>query len=249
MNRKSKVISLIVVLLTVAVLAIQSCAPAVAENTDEVLASSTPGEIPTWTLRSVDQTALPTATEPAPVVPTATSTPTLVDLTVSAPTPKTVTVSIEGGNLNARRGPGLAYNYVDVLYDGETVIATGRDRISRWIRVELPGQSGREGWITTETDYTQINGDISNLPFVETEPARPAFIRNCLPHQIWVLPADVYLLPDYEKPYNEERFWVGIFQVYDLENPKNKPIEEVDLSEGETVEILYDWSGEKSKCE
>jgi predicted DNA-binding antitoxin AbrB/MazE fold protein len=36
--------------------------------------------------------------------------------------------------------------------------------------------------------------------------------------------------------------------VYDLENPDNKPIEEINLSEGETVDIRYDWEGERSKC-
>jgi len=213
-------------------------------------ASSTPGEVATWTLRPQDPTALPTATKPPPATLTATGTPTQVDLTVRAPTPKVVTVTITGGNLNVRRGPSLAYNYIDVLYDGDVVTATGRDRISRWIRVELPGQPDAEGWITTETRYTDIEGDVSNLPFVETAPASPAFIRNCLPHQIWISPADVYLPPDLDaETYNEERFNVGIYQVYDMENPEHEPIQEVDLSEGETVEILYDWTGEKSKCE
>ena len=91
-------------------------------------------------------------------------------------------------------------------------VATGRDRISRWIRIELPSQSGVEGWITTETDYTQFYGDVSNLPFIETEPASPAFIRNCTKHEILILPAEVYLLSKYNKPYNEERFDVGVYQ-------------------------------------
>jgi predicted DNA-binding antitoxin AbrB/MazE fold protein len=34
-----------------------------------------------------------------------------------------------------------------------------------------------------------------------------------------------------------------------VENQEYKPIEEVDLSEGETVDIQFDWEGEKSKCE
>lgn len=219
--------------------------------------SSTPGQIPTWTLRPDDltKTALPTPTDlfdqtqDKPATVSVTTTATIIGVAVVKTTPKTVTVTITGGNLNVRRGPSLAYNYVSVLYDGDVVRATGRDRISRWIRVELPTQPSEAGWITTETKYTDIEGDISNLPFIQTEPASPAFIRNCLPHEIWIMPADVYLLPDYEKPYNEERFDVGIYQVYDLDNPDDNPIEEIDLSEGETVEILYDWSGERSKCE
>ena len=148
-----------------------------------------------------------------------------------------------------RRGPSLDYNYIGVLYDGGTVLATGRDRVSRWIRIALPANPAVEGWITTETRYTLIDGDISNLPYIETQPARPAFIRNCTKHELLVRPVEVKLLDKFNPPDNIERFQVGIYQVYDLENPDNKPIEEINLSEGETVDVLYDWTGEKSKCE
>jgi hypothetical protein len=164
-------------------------------------------------------------------------------------TPKVVSVRIEGGNLSVRRGPSLDYNYIGVLKNGETVIANGRDRVSRWIRIALPSKPEVDGWITTETKYTLVDGDIGNLPYIPTEPARPAFIRNCTLHEMWILPADVFLLSIVDKPDNEERFPVGIYQVYDLENPENKPIEEINLSEGKTVEIRFDWEGERSKCE
>lgn len=250
MIQKRKVQTILVWVLLFA-LAIQGCAPLQTEGTNVPATNSTPGNVPTWTPRPVDltQTALPTATRPAPVSAVTTVAPTA---TVSSPviaTPKTVRVTINGGNLFVHRGPSLDYNYVDVLYDGVTALATGRDRVSRWIRIALPSNPEVEGWITTETKYTQIDGDISNLPYIETEPARPAYIRNCTKHELYVQPAEVKLLDKFEKPYNEERFSVGIYQVYDLENPKNKPIKEVSLSEGKTVDIQYDWTGEKSKCE
>ncbi len=250
MNLKLKV-QTIIALLILATFVAQGCAPAVTNGTEAARVASAPGEIPTWTPRPEDLTltALPTATQPAPVLPTATITPTLVETTPITPTPKTVSVSMKGGNLFVHRGPGLEYNYVGVLYDGDTTIATGRDRINRWIRVELPSQSGVEGWITTETDYTRIYGDISNLPFIETEPASPAFIRNCTKHEILILPAEVYLLSKYNTPYNEERFDVGVYQVYDTDIPGNVRLEDVSLSEGKTVDIRYDGNGDKSKCE
>ena len=234
------------------ILALQGCAPAVSGGTEAT--KSTPVQertVPTWTPRPQDltQIALPTATLLAPVIEetlvpqTPTSTPRI------EASPMTVRVTIEGGNLFVRRGPGLEYNSVGVLYDGQTVIATGRDRISRWIRIALPAKPGTEGWITTETKYTLIDGDIPNLPYIQTEPARPAFIRNCTGHELWVYPPGVQLLDESESPYNEEQFSVGIYQIYDAENPENEPIEEVDLSEGETVDIRYDWTGERSKCE
>ena len=231
---------------------IYGCAPATPGDTGGELSTSTPYnvDIPTWTPRPDDltQTALPTPTLVVPEL-TATSTPLIATeaATVIA-TPKTVTVMITDGNLSVRRGPSLAYNYVGVLYNGDTVTATGRDRISRWIRVELPGQPVTEGWITTETQYTDIEGDISNLPFIETEPANPAFIRNCTKTTLWILPDDVQLLDKFNGPYNEEQFNVGLHQVIDPNNP-DVSLEEIDLSEGERVDILHDGTGGKSKCE
>jgi hypothetical protein len=250
MNLKLKV-QTIIALLLFATLAIQSCAPAVTSSTEAAQVASAPGEIPTWTPRPEDLTltALPTATRLATDTPTATVAPTLVGTTPFTPTPKTVSVAIKGGNLFVHRGPGLEYNFVGVFYDGDTTIATGRDLINRWIRIQLPSKPSVEGWITTETEYTRIYGDISNLPFIQTEPASPAFIRNCTKHEILILPTEVYLLTKYDTPYNEERFDVGVYQVYDTDIPGNVRLDDVSLSEGKTVDIRYDGNGEKSKCE
>ena len=250
MTGKLKVQTLIALLL-LAMLAIPGCAPAGTNGTEAARVASAPGEVPTWTPRSEDLTltALPTATRLATVTPTVLVTSTSADTISVTPTPKTVSVAMLGGNLFVHRGPGLEYNYIGVLYDGDTTIATGRDLISRWIRIELPSKSGVEGWITTETDYTRIYGDISNLPFIQTEPASPAFIRNCTKHEILILPAEVYLLSKYNSPDNEERFDVGVYQVYDTDIPGNVRLEDVSLSEGKTVDIRYDGNGDKSKCE
>jgi hypothetical protein len=247
MNPKFQVQRLIAFVI-LATLALQSCMSAPPEDDDVLPASSTPGEIPTWTPRPSDPTALPTTTKPAPVTSTATVTLTLENITPRVPTPKTVSVAIVGGNLFVHRGPSLYHNYIGVLYDGETVLATGRDRISRWVRIEFPDQSGKEGWITTETQYTQISGDLVNLPFIETEPAEPAFIRNCTKTIMWVYPDEVQLLDKFNEPYNEEQFIVGRHRVVDPGDP-DVALEEIDLSEGERVDILYDGAGNRSKCE
>ena len=105
-----------------------------------------------------------------------------------------------------------------------------------------------QGWITTETQYTEISGDLSNLPFVETEPATPAYIRNCTKTTIWIYPEGVQLLDKFEAPYNEEQFIVGRHRAIDPNNP-GVTLKEIDLSEGERVDILYDGGGDKSKCE
>jgi len=247
---KLKIKSLLPLLL-IFILGVHGCTLPAAGGAEVRQGTPAIGDVPTWTLRPQDltQTALQTATLPASV---SSATPVPKTATLTPPieaTPKTVRVKIKGGNLFVHRGPSLDYNYVDVLYDGQTVLATGRDRISRWIRIVLPSDPYKEGWITTETDYTVIDGDIPNLPYVEVEAARPAYIRNCTKHELWIYPPGVKLLDKFESPYNEERFSVGVYQVYDAENQEDKPIEEVDLSEGETIDIRYDWTGERSKCE
>jgi hypothetical protein len=214
-------------------------------------ASQTPGEVPTWTPRPEDMTltALPTTSMPAPISEVSTVTPGMTDTPASPPTPKQVVFKVSGGNLNIRRGPSVDYNFVGVLYDGEIATAVGRDRISRWVLIEFPSQPGLKGWATTETVYSSVQGDVSTLPFVKTEPASPAFIRNCTKHTMLVVPNEIELLSKFDSPYNEERFGVGIFQVYDLEDPHREVVQEINLSEGRTVDILFDWTGEKSKCE
>ena len=246
---KLKVPTILILFFLVA-LGLQSCAFSSSQG-ETLQTASAPGDVPTWTPRPQDLTltALPTATRPAPVSTAQSATATSTSLPGSTPTPKTVTFSVENGNLNIRRGPSVDYNYVGVLYDGETALAVGRDRISRWVLIELPGQPGVRGWVTTETDYSRIQGDVSILPFVTVEPASPAYIRNCTRHEMIVYPPEVQLLSKYDEPYNEERFSVGEYQVYDLENPKVEAILVINLSEGKAVDILYDWAGEKSKCD
>jgi len=247
---KLKVHTILILSFLVA-LGLQSCALPDASQADVMQATSTPGDVPTWTPRSEDLTlaALPTATRPAPVSDDQSGTSTPTSAPAFTQTPRQVTFAVENGNLNIRRGPSIDYNYVGVLYDGETAVAVGRDRISRWVLIELPAQPGVKGWVTTETDYSIVQGDVSTLPFATVEPASPAYIRNCTKHTMVVYPTEVELLSKYDEPYNEERFGVGEYQVYDLENPEDEAIQVVNLSEGRTVDILYDWTGDKSKCE
>ena len=68
---------------------------------------------------------------------------------------------------------------------------------------------------------SQINGDGVDLLFTETEPAAPAYIRNCTKTMMWVLPDDIQLLDKFNKPY---------------------------IVGGEIVDIRYDGAGGKSKC-
>jgi len=248
MIKKIKVQAIIAVFILGA-LAFQACTFSGNVTTEATQVTLIPGDIPTWTPRPGEESAsLQTATQLAPVTKMQTTTQAATETPRPSPTPKVVTISIKGGNLNVRRGPSTAYNPIYYLYDGEIATVVGRDRISRWILIEVPSAPSARGWVTTETEYTTVTGDVPSLPFMTEEPAEPAFIRNCTKHLMLVMPVEVQLLNKFNGPYNEERFDPGIYQVYDLEG-SGKDYETVDLREGITVDIRFDGNGEKSKCE
>ncbi|MBT3315442.1 MAG: hypothetical protein HN390_12615 [Anaerolineae bacterium] len=234
-------IQMLVVILMLAAFALQACAQFAVIETDVPQASPAPNDTATWTPRPKEPTAPPTATK-TPI--SNTPTPAL------APTQAKETLfSVTGGNLNVRRGPDLAYNYLGVMYDGDEAVAIGRDRKGDWLLIELPSKPGVEGWVTTETEYSTVEGNIRSLPIVEVEEALPAFIRNCTKHTILVQPVEIQLLDKYNEPDNVGHFDVATYQIYDVDISGNVRLEDVSLSEGRTVDIIYDGNGDKSKCE
>jgi hypothetical protein len=207
-------------------------------------ATNPPVDIPTWTPRPGETLAAsPTATK----LPTPTSTATaLLPITT---TPAQIIVKVEGGNLNIRRGPSVYYDMISVLKDGDTIPATARDRKGDWVYLELPGSPGKYGWISLLTEYTTISGHVDGLPYKEADPAIAAYIRNCTSHTMWVMPAYIELAKESASPYNEDRFWPGIFYIYDMNVNQNKPFMDITVREGSQIDIIKDGNGTKSKCE
>ena len=234
-------IQMLVAILAVAVFSLQACTRFSVVDIEVPQASPVPSETPTWTPKPKEPTALPTATKtPISNTPTPMLAPTQV---------REVLFAVSGGNLSVRRGPDLAYNYVGVLYDGDEALAIGRDRKGDWLLIELPSKSGVRGWVTTETKYSTVEGHIRSLPIVEVELPAPAFIRNCTKHKVLVQPVEILLLNKYNEPDNIGHFDVATYQIYDVDISGNVRLEDVSLSEGRTVDIIYDGNGDKSKCE
>ncbi|MBT3712657.1 MAG: hypothetical protein HN736_01840 [Anaerolineae bacterium] len=232
--------SLIAIVMLIAFLA-QACLQTVEKDMDAPQSSPAVSETSTWTPSPASPTALPTATKtPISNTPTASPAPTQV---------QEVVFTVSGGNLNMRRGSDLAYNFVGVLYDGDVADAIGRDRRGDWLLVELPSNPDMKGWVTTETEYSSVEGNIKSLPLVEVEAALPAFIRNCTKHTILVQPGDVQLLNKYNEADNEGHFDVLTYQIYDLDVAGSPRLEDVRLAEGKRVDINNDGNGDKSKCE
>ncbi len=184
---------------------------------------------------------------------TATSTPTTVPATATeiSPTATTqprVVISAVKGNIFIRRGPDMAFNPIGVLYKDTSAPVIARDVLSNWVQIVIPN-SDQKGWISIQTQYSKVDGDLKALPeFTTTEWPTPAYLRNCTHHQMYILPAEVILLSSFDQPDNMVWLYPGTYTVYDLEVSGEPEVTTVEVREGVTVEILDDGAGEHRKC-
>ena len=184
---------------------------------------------------------------------TATNTPTTVPVTATeiSPTATTqpqVVISAVKGNIFIRRGPDMAFNPIGVLYKDTSAPVIARDVLSNWVQIVIPN-SDQKGWISIQTQYSKIDGDLKTLPeFTTTEWPTPAYLRNCTHHQMYILPAEVILLSSFDQPDNMVWLYPGTYTVYDLEVSGEPEVTTVEVREGVTVEILDDGAGEHRKC-
>ena len=184
---------------------------------------------------------------------TATNTPTTVPATATeiSPTATTqprVVISAVKGNIFIRRGPDMAFNPIGVLYKDTSAPVIARDVLSNWVQIVIPN-SDQKGWISIQTQYSKVDGDLKTLPeFTTTEWPTPAYLRNCTHHQMYILPAEVILLSSFDQPDNMVWLYPGTYTVYDLEVSGEPEVTTVEVREGVTVEILDDGAGEHRKC-
>ena len=220
------------------ILLTQSCAP-VKLDTPTALPTARGAE-PT----STETSAAPLATPTAPIKnPTATATVSALP----SPFPK-VTISAVKGNLFIRRGPDLAFNPIGVLYQNTSEEVLARDVLSKWLQIKIPN-SGKTGWVSIQTKYSQIEGDIKSLPeYTPTEWPVPAYVRNCTYHQMYILPSEIVLPPSFAHPDNEIWIYPGTYTVRDIDVPGDPEVDQITVSEGSVIEIRYDGLGAKRKC-
>jgi uncharacterized protein YgiM (DUF1202 family) len=197
------------------------------------------------TAASAESTAMmPTATLPAATAtdqPTATST-----ATQTAGPPPVVNVAASGGRLNVRRGPGPEYDTVGALRNGQSSLATARNEDGTWVVINRPDTSTTLGWITLKTQYTAVTGDVAGLPLLAVEAALPAYVRNCTPHEMLVMPAGAILLNRSAAPENQLQFFPGDYSVIDQTN--DSTVAEITVFEGKTIDIKKDSSGKSFNC-
>jgi hypothetical protein len=205
-------------------------------------------EVPALPTPRTIETVSPENSPTLNVTPTeSVSTSPTAAVTASTPLPK-VTISAVKGNLFIRRGPDMAYNPISVLYDGTSAVVIARDVLSKWVQVKIPG-SENTGWVSLQTKYSKVEGDISALPgFTTTEWPVPAYLRNCTHHQMFIMPGEITLVSSFGVPENEIWLYPGTYTVYDLDLPDLPEVLSFDIREGQEIEIKVDGTGERRIC-
>jgi len=219
--------------ISAALLALAAAALACSQVT---LPASTASAVP---LPAVTDTAAPAATETTPPQPT--DKPTAVE---SAP----ILLLASGGNLNMRRGPGLGYNVLAALRDGEQGTITGRSQDSQWFYIGIPGQPGSSAWVSGASQYSSVQGDPTGIPVMLVEPPAPAYLRNCTFHPVLIQPGNVLLAEQFDAPANQKQFNPGIYEGYDQNVEGYPKIFSVELREGNTVDITSDGLDNTYAC-
>jgi len=193
---------------------------------------------------TTEERSAPLATSTAPIEnPTATEM-----IPTSTPSLPKVTISAVKGNLFVRRGPDMAFNPIGVLYKDTQANVIARDVLSNWVQIEIPN-SGKTGWVSTKTKYSQFDGEIKNLPeYTPTEWPVAAYLLNCTYHRMYVQPIEVVIPPYSQYPDNEVWIYPGTYKIYDIDVSGDPQVDQVVVQEGSEIELRYDGLGGRRKC-
>ena len=201
--------------------------------------------VPTVQGLAATPTLVPSPLPPSPTMPFKVAT------VVVSPTPslQPVLVAAVKGNLYIRRGPDVAFNPIAVLSAGEQETASARDVLEEWVQIPIPGQPDKSGWVSVQTTFSSVTGDIATLPEVmPTDWPVPAFLRNCTLHDLTAEPGGIDLPALTNFPANDVRINPGTYRVYDADVDGNPEVLKVELREGSAVDINIDGDGQKKKC-
>jgi hypothetical protein len=201
----------------------------------------------------MDNILTPAAGDQVNLLPTPTVTPEIViptetEIPVPATQTSNVILNVVKGNLFVRRGPDMAFNPVGVIYKDTSAKVIARDMLSKWVEVEIPNSS-KTGWASIQTEYSQIEGNLEDLPtFTPTEWPTAAYLRNCTYHRMYITPSEVIVSPSLQFPENEIWIYPGEYVVYDIDVSGDPEVMKITVQEGSDIEIREDGLGEKRKC-
>lgn len=188
---------------------------------------------------------------PATVTPTPLSTATLVPTAEPSATPTpSVRVTAVNGNLHIRRGPGTAYDRINLLKNGTSAVVIGQDMLSKWVQIQIPNTE-YTGWVSLLTPFSRIDGDLESIPaFTFTEWPKPAYIKNCTEHDIIILPNELYLYSLWTNAnyLNVVQVDPGVYQIQDATLPNAPVYDVIDVREGQTYYITVNGLDEYHNC-
>jgi hypothetical protein len=109
----------------------------------------------------VGQEPTATPTSSITITPEPILTPTL---TPTAP-PQEVTLRVKDELINCRLGPGIEFEPVNELSQGQSARVAGRNDASTWWYIRDPGNPGGFCWVSAEV--TEIEGSTNELPVAQ----------------------------------------------------------------------------------
>ncbi len=175
--------------------------------------------------------------------------PTTAATEETTPTAPPVIVTATKGNVFIRRGPDLGFNPISVLMEGQSATAVARDVLDEWLQVPLPGNQDQTGWISIQSQFTTVSGDVRILPEVQpTYFPVPASLRNCTYHQMLITPGNIVLPSVDNFPANEVQVSPGTYVILDTDVDGNPEVLKVEVSEGSAIDVRVDANGDKRKC-
>jgi hypothetical protein len=181
------------------------------------------------------------------VEPTKTPTPT-VEITAS-PFPTGITITAVEGDVAIRKGPDTSFDAIAKLQDGETATILARSIMDGWVQIEIPSQEGQTGWISVQTNFSVINGNLLDLPRVDAvEWNVGSYLINCTPHQMIVKPGNVILEPIDDAPANRVWFSPGLYSVYDMDVEGQPVAANLTVTEHREFHILKDGTRKQWSC-
>lgn len=197
-------------------------------------------------ISATKSSASPLINTPVPTLtarPRATATPTPTKIS------STVTISAINGNLFIRRGPNMAFNPAGALMDGQSATATARDPLSKWLQIPIPDKPGETGWVSIQTKYSAVNGDVMSLPeLAPTTWPVLAFIENCTYDQMEIDPGAI-ILPSFTYfPDNRIQINPGVYSIHDTDVTGSPEVMNVEIKEGSSIDVTVDGNGKKRKC-
>ncbi len=219
---------------------IQGCTrPRAVTSAVPTLPSNEAPNLPTQTVIPASPTLPPT---PTPV-------PAMVEISSPTPTLALVTVTAVGGDLAIRSGPDMVFNAVAVLRNGETATASARSILDGWVRIPIPSQAAQTGWVSIQTKYSVVGGNVLDLPMIrKVEWPTGAYLINCTAHQMRAEPGGTLIPPVGDAPNNRVWFTPSLYKIYDMDVAGQPFVMNIFLDAHSQVSIQIDGNRQRSDC-